>query len=66
MLLVFEHVLKFLAASPKHLIASQSEELYKNEAIIMSTNMAASKATGPLANLCQIDTFVLIELFQSH
>jgi hypothetical protein len=48
------------------LIASQSEELYKNEAIIMSEIMVASKAIGPLANLSQTDTFVLIELFQSH
>ena len=66
MLLVFEHVIQFWVVSPKHFIASQSEELYENEAIIMSEIMVASKAIGPLANLSQTDTFVLIELFQSH
>jgi hypothetical protein len=49
------------------LIASQSEEpLYENDAIIISTIMVASKATRPLANLNQIDTFVFIEIVQSH
>ena len=69
MLSVFEHVLKFLVVSPKHLIASQSEEpLYENDTVrfIISTTMAASKATGLLANLSQIGTFLFIELAQSH